>query len=325
VHGTVSYCDGMMPPCDVDPDFTTAWNSPSTVDFFSSTNPVNQPSPFWIVSHYWDFGDGNTSTLDNPTHNYNANGTFTVTHVVYKQIIDQNGTVISECKEEKICRLRVVDLSNTEGYATLRCGDPEPCDVDPAFNVAYGGYNTVDFTSSTNPVNLPSAYSNIYHYWDFGDGNTSTATDPSHTYGSSGSYQVSHVIYREVLDDDGNVKSDCKEERICKITIWNEGEHPEIPRPFVEIECRREAARKAPVAAGIMLYPNPAGDFINIRHQSENYSVDVFSLEGKLVASAQNASGEHQLNISQLPDGTYLVRISEKGAVTNLRFTKMAH
>ena len=29
--------------------------------------------------------------------------------------------------------------------------------------------------------------------WDFGDGNTSTAANPSHTYGMPGSYTVCHI------------------------------------------------------------------------------------------------------------------------------------
>ena len=42
---------------------------------------------------------------------------------------------------------------------------------------------TVDFTNT-------SFFSNSY-YWDFGDGNTSTSTNPSHTYTSFGTYTVS--------------------------------------------------------------------------------------------------------------------------------------
>ena len=35
-----------------------------------------------------------------------------------------------------------------------------------------------------------SFYSNTY-FWDFGDGNTSTATNPTHTYTSFGTFTVS--------------------------------------------------------------------------------------------------------------------------------------
>ena len=44
---------------------------------------------------------------------------------------------------------------------------------------------TVDFTNT-------SFFSNSY-YWDFGDGNTSTSTNPSHTYTSFGTYTVSLI------------------------------------------------------------------------------------------------------------------------------------
>ena len=45
--------------------------------------------------------------------------------------------------------------------------------------------STVDFTNT-------SFYSNSY-YWDFGDGNTSTSTNPSHTYTSFGTFTVSLI------------------------------------------------------------------------------------------------------------------------------------
>ena len=37
------------------------------------------------VSWYWMFGDGGTSTLQNPIHNYSGTGTYTVTQIVYNQ------------------------------------------------------------------------------------------------------------------------------------------------------------------------------------------------------------------------------------------------
>lgn len=51
------------------------------------------------TSWAWDFGDGNTSTLENPTHTYAQNGTYTVTltvdggcAVMYDVIVDDLGT-----------------------------------------------------------------------------------------------------------------------------------------------------------------------------------------------------------------------------------------
>ncbi len=74
---------------DLRPNIVFQWNSPANppiADFTASTttscsgditffdNSSNSPTS-WL----WDFGDGNTSTLENPTHTYASSGTYTVT------------------------------------------------------------------------------------------------------------------------------------------------------------------------------------------------------------------------------------------------------
>ncbi len=55
------------------------------------------------VSWYWEFGDGNTSTLQNPVHNYQQNGTYTVTQTV----TDQFG-----CTDTYTLIIRIVNIVN---------------------------------------------------------------------------------------------------------------------------------------------------------------------------------------------------------------------
>lgn len=50
-------------------------------------------------SYYWDFGDGNTSTSVNPTHNYATPGTYTVTLVVTKDNYGPNGQPLCCCSD----------------------------------------------------------------------------------------------------------------------------------------------------------------------------------------------------------------------------------
>ncbi|MDA8715088.1 PKD domain-containing protein [Flavobacteriales bacterium] len=66
----------------------------------------------------------------------------------------------------------VVNTATSPGDQTL-CGSP---------------YN-VDFTGGSSPQ----------HEWDFGDGNTSTAANPTHTYADSGTYQVMYVAIDPML------------------------------------------------------------------------------------------------------------------------------
>ena len=62
------------------PDFTT--NDVSQCLDGNSFVFTNTGATGGTVSHYWTFGDGTTSTNENPTHTYGSAGTFTATHYV---------------------------------------------------------------------------------------------------------------------------------------------------------------------------------------------------------------------------------------------------
>jgi glucose/arabinose dehydrogenase len=54
--------------------------APLVVDF--SSQGSSDPDPFTTLTYAWDFGDGTTSTLANPSRTYTANGTYDVTLTV---------------------------------------------------------------------------------------------------------------------------------------------------------------------------------------------------------------------------------------------------
>ncbi|RMG54101.1 MAG: PKD domain-containing protein, partial [Bacteroidetes bacterium] len=128
-------------------------NPPMAVSFFDQSGGAN----VWS----WDFGDGNSSSQENPSHTYVATGTFNVTLVVTDSI--------SGCVNQATQNLVVTDpqagftASDTYGCAPL------------AVNF---GNTSVDATN---------------YLWDFGDGTTSTAANPSHTYTSTGTYTVTLI------------------------------------------------------------------------------------------------------------------------------------
>ncbi|MEM6272030.1 MAG: PKD domain-containing protein [Bacteroidota bacterium] len=128
---------------------------------FSDSTIATAPITGWT----WDFGDGNTSNQQNPTHFYTTTGTFTVSLTV---------TDIDGCTRT-FTRNNYIFINSVNAGFT----------VDDTLSCAGGTFN---FTNNSTGVGLN-------YLWDFGDGNTSTATNPSHTYTANGSYTVSLFVF----------------------------------------------------------------------------------------------------------------------------------
>lgn len=110
------------------------------------------------TSWHWDFGDGKTSTARNPSHAYSQTGTYTVT----LSIANEFGVTDS-----------------TSQFVTLSAGEAPVA----AFRWQADGLTVLFADASTG--GKPKSWS-----WDFGDGKTSTEQNPSHKYGSAGTYRV---------------------------------------------------------------------------------------------------------------------------------------
>jgi PKD repeat protein len=125
------------------------------VQFIDSS--TNTPTS-WV----WSFGDGNTSTLENPSHTYVSAGSYTVTL-----------TATNAGGSNTITR---------EDYITVIFAEPVAGFTANMTNGTLPLY--VAFTDST--INSPTAWS-----WSFGDGGTSTAQNPMHKYIDEGTFTVS--------------------------------------------------------------------------------------------------------------------------------------
>lgn len=111
-------------------------------------------------SYVWRFGDGNTSTEENPMHTYATGGTY---NVVLTASNSDNKSDISTQLVNIINGVPTADFSFSGGNCTAPC------------QVAFTNY-------SANAVT---------YFWEFGDGSTSTEVNPTHTYSSEGIYNVS--------------------------------------------------------------------------------------------------------------------------------------
>lgn len=129
-----------------------AFNSNGLGDgvFDFSDASTNNPTS-WL----WDFGDGNTSTDQNPQHTYTTPGTYSVCL-----------TASNDAGSDMVCVSLEIILAPVA-----------------AFNLTDQGMGIFDFTDAS--TNNPTSW-----LWDFGDGTTSTDQNPQHTFAEAGMYNV---------------------------------------------------------------------------------------------------------------------------------------
>lgn len=131
-----------------------------TITFTDLSIPIGS-----VTSWDWDFGDGNTSALQNPMHSYSLSGTYDVTLTVYSDALSDSITKPS--------------------YITISPALVADFLADPSS----GGANLiVNFTDQ-------SLGSPISWYWDFGDGSPhSFVRNPVHVYFIAGVHSVTLTV-----------------------------------------------------------------------------------------------------------------------------------
>lgn len=125
-----------------------------------------------VVSWRWDFGDGTTSTEQNPEHRYVNKGSYEVTLVV----TDERGT-----EDTAAATLSVFNLPPTAQFAF------SPSDAAEGEEIRFTDM-------SEDPEGNLTSWK-----WDFGDGHESSERNPTHKYERVGDFTVSLVV----ADDEG--------------------------------------------------------------------------------------------------------------------------
>jgi gliding motility-associated-like protein len=150
--------------------FTYSIISPNSNDqfLFTENSTIAGGS---ITGYFWDFGDGASSSEENPTHTYVSAGTYSVRLTV---------TGSSGCFTIFTSQVTASKNPNVTGNFT----------VNAAQQCLAG--NNYTFTST---VTAAPGSSIVSYGWDFGDGSTQiTSANASHSYPSPGTYIVSLAI-----------------------------------------------------------------------------------------------------------------------------------
>jgi PKD repeat protein len=183
------------------------------------------------------------------------------------------------------------DACNGVGSSTpiLINVNPTPT-ADASFTQTNGSFTVQFLNNSTNA----SSYS-----WNFGDGNTSTSANPSHTYATGGDFTV-------VLTA---TNGDCSNTFTINLTSVAVSEN-------VAFE-------------DLMVFPNPTENELNIQFSSFDSGImnaTIFNLAGQVVSAeafAVNAGNMfHTIDTSNLESGVYFVNLSNNTSNITIRVIK---
>ena len=139
--------------------------------------------------------------------------------------------------------------------------------------------NTATFTNSSSSVN-----STLNYYWDFGDGNTSSVQNPSHTYATNGTYTVTLIASNCIFSD----------------TITN----------TIQIGTN---SMDENTHTNFEFYPNPTTHqiTINVEKQLLGSVYTIYDYTGKSILTGKILSEQSVIDLGDLSKGIYLLSIGE--------------
>lgn len=138
---------------------TQCQNTP--VNFTNTSIPIGG-------NYFWNFGDGATTTTNNPSHIYSNPGNYTV------KLIVQNGSCIDSATQ--IITIKPAPVAAFTASPTSPCAVP----------------GIVNFTNTSTGTGIVS------YLWNFGDLTTSTTPNPTHTYNSYNQFTVQLTVTNSV-------------------------------------------------------------------------------------------------------------------------------
>jgi hypothetical protein len=156
-------------------------------------------------------------------------------------------------------------------YGTANC----EC-VLPTASFTHTGTSAITFTYTGSTTGIDSVV------WSFGDGATSTAMNPTHTYAVADSYDVCVIAYTNCGTDTA-----CQEVHIAPSGIANI------------------------TNSAVLVYPNPATNELYIENASSGTVIRLFDIMGRQVYIGTVISNKQVINTGNLVPGTYLLQLTD--------------
>lgn len=121
----------------------------------------------------------------------------------------------------------------------------------------------------------------VEHAWDFGDGSNSSEVNPTHTYASSGTYEVTHIV-----------SNDCAADTLIRT---------------VEIVI---SSSYSLAKSGLEVFPNPTSDVLNIySEEREMASLSLYSSIGQKVVDEKPHAKAMRFSADGFAPGVYWLHV----------------
>lgn len=249
------------------------------------------------VSMQWTFGDGYSSTETSPTHYYSAPGTYQVC------------LTVTAFNGEECC----VSVYCEEVEVHEACD--EPCEVDHSFAYAIASDGcTIEFAGIVNSSNRPI----VAWIYDFGDGNTGSGQSPSHTYTTSGTYEVCVTVIANSAPNPETGEGECCVFKFCEeVTVeCRSGDEPGLKNGEVGNGPTGSGNSDIGSDEDFNIYPNPSEGKINMDisiASDQLLQLRIIDQTGKLHWSAKDVQAnqgnwKHSIEPG-LSDGMYMLLI----------------
>ena len=235
----------------------------------------------------WDFGDGNTSTEQNPIHNYAVEGEYIVSLTIFADDCQSTVTIPVSVGEyvwygELECRAWFLPVNNP--------------DNNEVFFLNLSSPDAVEFT------------------WDFGDGHTSNNPLALHEYAEAGVYTVTLTI----------VTTDGCTNNFSSTIYLDTDDFTSLPTFLVlsntgEVEQFTKLIAAPNPTNGLLRLSWEV-------QQAGDYSWQLFDINGRLIQENKNKSIQGstnlELDLSNQASGIYLFRLQTPDGIQTVRLSK---
>ncbi|MEO6302246.1 MAG: PKD domain-containing protein [Bacteroidia bacterium] len=263
-------------PCNLLAGFTHTVGSGGNVSFANSSTGTNANS-----TYYWNFGDGFTSTSQNPTHIYSSAGAYNVLLLVNNQT-------------NPACIDTVMQSVNVTGIS---------CVANSNFSMVPTSTAQVWNAFPASPWNVVAAS------WSWGDNSTSNTLYTSHTYSASGTYS----ICLSVTVACGASATTCVNQFIFKTSSPS---MQMIQVNIVQPALTPTSIKNAEIETlDWSVYPNPNNGQFELKMTNttnEPIKIKVYNVIGKLVYEAETANDDviKKINMDEASNGIYFIKIN---------------